>query len=64
MRDRWEKIPHFYHRFVIWQAQVECPKSVRLFGYTLPTAVAMNAQAVGPSISLPLTSRKSATNAP
>ena len=64
MRDRWQNIYHIYHQFAIRQVQAGCPKSIRKFGHPLPTAVAMNAQAVGPSVSLSFAHRKSATNAP
>ena len=64
MRDRWVIIPHIYHRFVTCQVQVECPKSVLRFGHSLPKAVAMSAQAVGPSESQPLTHHYSAVNTP
>ncbi len=57
MRDRWLNIPHFYHRYGIFQIQVDCPKSACLFGHSLPTAWATSAQAVEQSLSLPLTHR-------
>ncbi len=61
MRDRWLNIYHIYHLSITHQVQVECPKSVLLFEHSLPTAVAMSAQAVEPSASLPLTTCKRAT---
>ena len=60
MRDRWFTIPHIYHLSITRQVQVECPKSVLLFGHSMPRQWAMNAQAEGTSTSLPLTHRKSA----
>ena len=63
MRDRWLNIYHIYHLFVICQVQAKCPTHVLWFVHSLPTAVALIAQAVFPCASLPLTPRKSATNA-
>ena len=63
MRDRWLNIYHIYHQFVVCQLQVECPGTVPQFGHSLPTAVAMSAQAVRPSTTLSLTPPNSATNA-
>lgn len=57
MRDRWVCIYHFYHQFIVFQVQVKCFKPVSWFVHSLPTAVAMSDQAVGPSLSLPLTHR-------
>ena len=57
MRDRWVCIYHFYHQSIVFQVQVKCFQPVSWFVHSLPTAVAMSDQAVGPSLSLPLTHR-------
>lgn len=42
----------------------ECPNLFLQLGHSMPTARAMSAQAVEPSVSHPLTPRKSAINIP
>lgn len=54
MSDRCEIIYHSITPYcMIKKSLEECPKSVLLFGHSMPTARAMSAQAVEPSVSLP-----------
>ena len=38
MSDRWLNIYHIYHSSITRQVQMDCPKSVLLFGHSMPTA--------------------------
>ena len=60
MSDRWLNIYHIYHASITCQILTERSKSFLLFGDSLPTAVAMNAQVVKPSLCQLLMHRKSA----